>query len=581
MLFYTIYMQMSFLEYLTEDNLIDFVIKERVKCTRKHNLTKDRVRHMEQAQSPASAVQVMTPPRNSWRRLRRSSRHKIERVEIKNKLSLRNTIYYDLKLYRNNMVIAPPYLQELMAFVSRVQEMASDVSTWDFSSCIKVFAQFKEDDAEGNAIYRPLTIYNSLEIKALITLASTYLTDAVDEFLHEEILSYRPLRPYHGRHDYHTSGHDAIAGLRRFIEDYPGQKIYVAECDIQKFFDAINHEVVLDCFRRIAEQASIPAYHEVERILRVYLDSYSFQSNIMALNESPDYWKEYERQHKGKIKGKCRFKWVSDEDFLRCYKDPAKLEFHKDRIGVPQGGALSCVISNVVLNEVDRRSVLVKENDPDRFFVRFGDDILLAHTDLQECTRLIEAYTRELENHLLPSHPFKPMDECKNGEKTTKEFWKRKSKAPFLWGPGEGNAFEWIGFVGYEIRYNGESRLRLSTLNKQFGSINKRYHSCMLKNKPNNLKGYFASNIRKIAGINSSLNKFEQLDKNPYSVQQIKSLDRYRLTKIERLDARLSARFSQEYADMNASLVNRFAKHRDTPFSYYRKLLEIDSKSSY
>ena len=568
-------MQMSFLEYLTEDNLIEFVIKERVKCTQKQNLSKDRVQHIEQAQTPSAAVQVMTPPRNSWRRLRRSSRHKIERVEIKNKLSLRNTIYYDLKLYRNNMVIAPPYLQELLAFISRVQEMASDVSTWDFSSCIKVIAQFKEDDADGNAIYRPLTIYNSLEIKALISLASTYLTTAVDDYLHEEILSYRPLRYYHGKENYHTGGYDAIAGLRRFIEDHPGQKIYVAECDIQKFYDAINHEVVLDSFRKIAEQASIPAYPEVERILKLYLDSYSFHLNIMALNDSQEYWKEYERQHKGKIKGKCLFKWVSDDDFLRCYKDPAKLKFYKDKIGVPQGGALSCIISNVVLNEVDRRSVLVKE-DPDRFFVRFGDDILLAHTDLQECTRLIDAYTRELERHLLPSHPFKPMDECKNGEKTTKEFWKRKSKAPFLWGPGEGNAFEWIGFVGYEVRYTGESRLRLSTLDKQFGSINKRYHSCILKDKPNNTRGYLSSNIRKVAGMNTSLSKFEQLDMNPYSIQQVKSLDRYRLTKIERLDAMLSARFAQEYTDTTANLVNRFVKHRDEPTSYYRRLMEID-----
>lgn len=581
MLIYSIDMQMSFLEYLTEDNLIEFVIKERVKCTQKQNLSKDRVQHIEQAQTPSAAVQVMTPPRNSWRRLRRSSRHRIERVEIKNKLSLRNTIYYDLKLYRNNMVIAPPYLQELMAFISRVQEMASDVSTWDFSSCIKVLAKFKEDDADGNAIYRPLTIYNSLEIKALISLASTYLTTAVDDSLHEEILSYRPLRLYHGKENYHTGGYDAIAGLRRFIEDHPGQKIYVAECDIQKFYDAINHDVVLDCFKRLAEQASIPAYHEVERILKFYLDSYSFHSNIMALNDSQEYWKEYERQHRGKIKGKCLFKWVSDDDFLRCYKDPVKLNFYKDKIGVPQGGALSCIISNVVLNEVDRRSVLAKEDDPDRFFVRFGDDILLAHTNLQECTRLIDAYTRELERHLLPSHPFMPMAECKNGEKTTKEFWKRKSKAPFLWGPGEGNAFEWIGFVGYEVRYTGESRLRLSTLDKQFGSINKRYHSCILKDKPNNTRGYLSSNIRKVAGMNISLSKFEQLDMNPYSIQQVKSLDRYRLTKIERLDAMLSARFAQEYTDTTANLVNRFVKHRNEPTSYYSRLVEIDTNLNY
>ena len=65
MLFYLIDVQMSFLEYLTEDNLIEFVIKERVKCTQKQNLSKDRVQHIEQAQTPSAAVQVMTPPQHT------------------------------------------------------------------------------------------------------------------------------------------------------------------------------------------------------------------------------------------------------------------------------------------------------------------------------------------------------------------------------------------------------------------------------------------------------------------------------------------------------------------------------------
>ena len=77
--------------------------------------------------------------------------------------------------------------------------------------------------------------------------------------------------------------------------------------------------------------------------------------------------------------------------------------------------------------------------------------------------------------------------------------------------------------------------------------------------------------------MNSSIDKFEQLDMNPYSTQQVKSLDRYRLTKIERLDAMLSERFAQEYTHTNANLVNRFVKHRDEPTSYYRRLMEIDS----
>lgn len=71
----------------------------------------------------------------------------------------------------------------------------------------------------------------------------------------------------------------------------------------------------------------------------------------------------------------------------------------------------------------------------------------------------------------------------------SKEFWDRKSKAPFFWGPGDGNAFEWIGFVGYEVRYTGEVHLRLSTLNKKFGAINKRYHTCILTKTPKDFNG--------------------------------------------------------------------------------------------
>ena len=235
---------------------------------------------------------------------------------------------------------------------------------------------------------------------------------------------------------------------------------------------------------------------------------------------------------------------------------------------------MSCVIANVVLNSVDK--VITKEQDTERFFVRYGDDILLAHTDYDKCKELIEAYTRSLEEHRLPYHPFKPLSECKDGEKTTKEFWDRKSKAPFFWGPGEGNAFEWIGFVGYEVRYTGETRLRLSTLNKKFGAINKRYHACILDKTPNDFKGYMKGNRKKLRGLPSSMSKFPALDKNMYTIQQMKSLDRYRLTKILRLQDKLESRFGAiaQKDDVPIDIEKTFITqwYRGEAFSFYRQL---------
>ena len=569
-------MQKSFLEYLTDRTLIEFIIKERVKCARKYTFTGERADKPEDAKSLQEVVRALTPPRNRWRRPRKLKRQYHKSLKARDMASLRSTIRHDLETYRDNPDAAPTYLKHLIAFINKVQDMARGNLPLDFGSCIVVQAKWKKDQGD-DAIYRPLSIFNSIHVKALISLASQYLTLAAEECLHEEILSYRLPRNYHGKEEYKTEDKDAIAGIKAFVADHSGKDIYVAECDIQKFYDVFNHDVILQCFAEMAHEVNIPAYHEVERILKAYLDCFSFESKVMRLNDDDQYWESYRASHSGVVRGRCRFDWVRDEDFLTCYKDAETLEANKSKIGIPQGGALSCIIANVVLNNVDRKAGLA-DKSPDKFFVRYGDDILLAHTDLEECTRLINAYIRELENHCLPYHPFKPLSACKDGAKTTKDFWDIKSKAPFRWGSGEGNAFEWIGFVGYEMRYTGELRLRLSTLQKKFNIVNKKYHNCILDHEPKNFESYMFSNYRKIRDIADSF-KFGELTMNPYSVQQVKSLDRYRLTKIERLQSTLMDRFGDisQSKGVPIDLVERFVLTRwpENKDSFFSKLHDI------
>ncbi len=71
------------------------------------------------------------------------------------------------------------------------------------------------------------------------------------------------------------------------------------------------------------------------------------------------------------------------------------------------------------------------------------------------------------------------VDSFKDGVLLRPGYWDEKTKAPFLWGRGEGNAAEWIGFVGYELRSNGEVSLRRSTLEKQFARICFRHKKIM------------------------------------------------------------------------------------------------------
>lgn len=558
----------SFAEYVSERTIIDLVVKERVKIASKGSLSGKSV------PETALEIQKMTPRRNNWRRLRLHSRVGRTSTEELNTATLRNTINFDLRKYRSGEAKAPKYLRRLLEFTSNIIDIVNSDAPIDFNDCIRIMAKFKKNEGD-TAIYRPLSIYTSLEAKTLISLATGYLSSVLDKHLHREILSYRPKREYHGQKHYATDGNDAIIGLRKFTDDHRGQHIYVAECDIQKFFDIINHDVVLKCFADIASEAGLPDYHQVERILKSYLDSYSFQKDVMNLNDDENYWSRYQKQQEIK---NHRFAWVDDECFSTCYESEEEFKACRDYLGVPQGGALSCIISNVVLNSVDK--AVVDENDPDRFFVRFGDDILLAHTDYDKCCELMNSYVSALEAHHLPYHPFKSVSECKDGEKTLKSFWDVKSKLPFYWGPGEGNASEWVGFVGYEVKYTGETRIRKSTLDKKFGAINKKYHSCLEKKKnPKDFSRFMQGTRRKIACIPSSLSKMRALGMNRYSIFQIKSLDRYRLHKIERLQAKLCRRFEDHAWQIDLKYDFITLKKKGAEHSFYSKLTSISNQT--
>lgn len=527
----------SFHEYLTDGSLplLRFLAKERVKLGAKGVLKdKSSETEVELWNSDPMLIKRLMPPRNRWVRLWQSTRCKKFLPEERNELAILKTVRSDIRKYRDNLSEAPDYLVRLLDYMSALQDMAAGTVPISFSeNDLRIIPKFKEDSGD-DAVYRPLSVYTCLTTKILISAASEYLTRALDGLLHEEILSYRPARNYHGRWCV-TTGADAVKGAKEYLRAHFGQNIYVAECDVQKFYDIINHDVVLDCFDRMAEKAGIPDYWQVRAVLSAYLDSYGFVPNVLKLNDDASYWGLSRKNHCGVVKGKFYFKWVREQDFMDVYTEE-EYGAVRERLGVPQGGALSCVISNVVLNDVDM--AVLSDDDPDRFFVRYGDDMLLMHTDKEKCIGLLERYKDSLRKHRLVYHPFEDFAGLKDGERNTKAFWKGKSKPVFLWGYGEGAASEWIGFVGYEIGRKGHTRLRLSTLDKKFGAINKKYHKC-LERSIQNPDSLFDSCRQTLEGISSSMDNFTELNMNTSLAFQLRSLDRYRHKKIKKLDSHL------------------------------------------
>lgn len=108
--------------------------------------------------------------------------------------------------------------------------------------------------------------------------------------------------------------HDAILAAQGYVQT--GRKI-VVDVDLEKFFDRVNHDILIDRLRRRIDDAGLI------RLIRAYLNSGIMSEGVV-------------------------------------------LERHQ---GTPQGGPLSPLLANVMLDEVDK--VLEKHG---HCFVRYADD---------------------------------------------------------------------------------------------------------------------------------------------------------------------------------------------------------------
>ena len=560
---------LSFIEYASEKRILELLIKERVKAALGNKLkemvpanTIDKVLQDEEL-TTAEQIFMLMPTRDSWCRPQKKDRIQKDGNEKKSeKQILTRSIALTIKKHRKSPD-KYPYLQRLDTFIEMLRkEIASD-RPLEFNS-ITISGKKKKVTGE-EIIMRPLCSFNLLRDKLLIALANKYLSEAFDPLLHEEILSYRPLRNYHNSAEpVLTDRENAIANLEAYRKAHRKERIYVAECDIQKYFDTINHDVIRCCFSRFAEKTKEQhpefEYAQVERIVDAYLRSYSFYKNIAVRNapvlEKLSKLKEQKALQKidaEKTTGKKSKKQKKSErkanrtKKLRIYEEPKKglflergcytqeeFEASTDRIGIPQGGALSGLISNVVLNTVDNESVLEKK-DPKRFFCRYGDDIILMHTSKKECKRLMDQYSHTLTKHKLLYHDFISVadQQFRKPDGTIRtSLWDQKSRSPFLWGRSkeEKESVDWIGFLGYELRYTGEIRLRRSSLNDKFKNIKRKYCNGA---KTKIAKGTFKKDLdteilNRIEHFKSDgLVTAKSLNRNKYSMTQAMKLNRY------------------------------------------------------
>jgi hypothetical protein len=176
------------------------------------------------------------------------------------------------------------------------------------------------------------------------------------------------------------------------------------------------------------------------------------------------------------------------------------------------------------------------------------------HTSKAECEALINKYCESLTQHKLLYHDFISVADKEfrraDGVGVRPILWDQKSRKPFLWGrnPNESEAVDWIGFLGYEMRYTGEVRLRRSSFDNKIKNIKRKYCSGA-KTKFAKGQGTYteerfntlvSNRIEKFVG--DGLTGSNSLNRNKYSLTQALKLNRYTSKLIYRLLYKIARR---------------------------------------
>lgn len=325
--------------------------------------------------------------------------------------------------------------QALLELVSDVQRAVfSGTVTFQAPRMLKVTKGYEN----GIRQVREVAKFERLADRVILNRTRVYVRDVLEDVLGDCCYSYR--------RDAKITHQTAIRALQEWRVGHAECTMSVAECDIQKFFDTISHDVVLRRWNEVGLDSL------AGKVLEAYLSVYSNSES--------------------------------------------------ERRGLPQGGSLSTVLANLVLAAADE--AVAKTDDGHLFYARFCDDVVFIHPDEAICRHAMEAYVGALDRLDLRMHPVQPFA-YKPADGSTTNYYSLKSKGPFRWREaqtGEENCAPWVSFLGSQIHYNGETRIRKESIEKHVRSLGRETSTAVRylqkgkgsngKGKPGNLAAWFA-----------------------------------------------------------------------------------------
>jgi len=468
-----------------------------------------------------TGVESYMPPRRKWKRLSKKKRNRhaantLQKIEIEKAINF----YFRKDDYQEEWKL------NLKDLIGEIKISALQQRYYNFKKP-RVFGLPKR--SKDKTELRPISSY-SLKDRVIINLTSKYFQDTLDQLYKPTSYAFRSSK----YNDTTPTHHHIIDDIISFRNNTSGN-LYVAEIDIQKFFDTISHAIAIDSIKNsINELNSKRVVIDARAIhfFKSYLKSYSFYKSAKL---------PLEKRNTG-----YTVQWPIKE--LKSIHE----NIFKKSIGVPQGGALSPVIANIVLHRIDSE-IEQFVSDKQLFYARYCDDMIVLSTDRENLLRALHKYLDVLKSLKLLPHPPKEIGEYSS------EFYSMKSKYPYLWKePENKNESRYISIVGYQIRHDLKLRVKKDSvvreLKKQVEVADRVLHEVKRPGVNKSTKQILFRLTNKLLAMSVGKKKiydgydlmpmcwasgFKKLKEYDHFKYQLRKLDRNRMRQISRIRRRL------------------------------------------
>jgi hypothetical protein len=416
-----------FEEFFSETAIVHALVSLRLKTAdRRHEVQRRLdITSSTAGLSPDADWLGLFPPRDKWHQVRPRKRSK--GMGASRKLSLLRAVQRGLRAPDSS-----PWASKLKSVIAEIRRSALVPEGHRFQEPVLLpFAKSTRNE------YRIAATMRTTADKVIDHLLGAYLRRLVDPQLGAGVVAYRA-----------SSGPNretAIGELKEFRLRHAGKDLFVAEVDIQSFFDCVPHALALHALSsspldgRIDPRAQATVAHLLARYDRASIR-----------DREPELRTSYQ------LSPEAKFPWPSE------FLEKVHGNLSTVRIGLPQGTAIATVLSNLVLHEADQASLaaLSVTTENDAVYFRYCDDVAWVGVNEARVAKAQRAFQEALFVLKLPIHAPQPPS-------LDAAFFHQKSKSPYRWTEriGSGSS-RWISFLGYQLDFEGRLRIRQDSINR-------------------------------------------------------------------------------------------------------------------